>query len=399
LSNGRARATLPRCPSSSTSYPTTENTERCRSRARPTSSVSTSTTKKIVELTRDLPTFASEVRKKKSKAKDEYPAEFEDSDEENENYVIRATDCLLLAGKIEEDNASLEVYVYEEKEFNLYAHHDIMLSSFPVALEWLCCDFSSVESAEVPRANMAIVGMMTPEIEIWNLDLMEPVEPTQVLSGKNAHTDAVTALALHPVRNNLLASASADRSLKIWDFTTMLPVFSCVDYKEAVQGVQWSQENESVIFSYSGDNRLKIFDARSKDSATNIACGFSIESFTTSAVFPDLIFLGSEDGSIHIFDIKKGKLPKSAAFANVHTKAIPSLTTNKQGHLISNSLDSVIKVFDIKTQTLLVQQVTTAGSLFGSSVCPDNDLLFACGSSIGEVVVWDYIFDLKAKSN
>lgn len=50
-----------------------------------------------------------------------------------------------------------------------------MLNSFPIALEWLCCDFNTGENNTIPRANFGIVGMMSPEIEIWNLDILEPV--------------------------------------------------------------------------------------------------------------------------------------------------------------------------------------------------------------------------------
>lgn len=31
-----------------------------------------------------------------------------------------------------------------------------------------------------------------------------------------------------------------------------------------------------------------------------------------------------------------------------------------------------------------------AEQLFGSSIHPENPYLFACGSSIGEVVIWNY---------
>jgi periodic tryptophan protein 1 len=58
-------------------------------------------------------------------------------DEEDEEIMIEATDNLLLACKTEDDVSHLEVYVYEEEEDNLYVHHDIMLPSFPLCLEWI----------------------------------------------------------------------------------------------------------------------------------------------------------------------------------------------------------------------------------------------------------------------
>lgn len=51
--------------------------------------------------------------------------------------MIEDSDNLLLGCKTEDDVSYLEVYVYEEEEDNLYVHHDIMLPSFPLCLEWL----------------------------------------------------------------------------------------------------------------------------------------------------------------------------------------------------------------------------------------------------------------------
>ncbi len=39
---------------------------------------------------------------------------------------------------------------------------------------------------------------------------------------------------------------------------------------------------------------------------------------------------------------------------------------------------------------LITEYNTKAGKLFGSSIHPENPYLFACGSSIGEAVIWDF---------
>ena len=338
----------------------------------------------------------SESDRKNAKFNDQYPVEIEDSEDDEENYRIRASDCLLIAGKIEQESATLEIYVYEEKEYNLFVHHDIMLSSFPVALEWLCCDFSSTEGNEVPRANLAIVGLMTPEIEIWDLDAMEPVEPITALGGKAGHTDAVTSLALHTNRPNLLASVSADKSLRLWDLQTQKTMITYKGFKDRAQGVTWSLENESTLFSFSGDNILKVFDARDQNSVNDFQLDFGIENFTTCPSDPSKLLFSSEDGFVHVFDLKKFEIIKDFS-VKAHTKAIPSIVCNSLGHFITDSLDGLVKIFDLNTLELLAQQKTDLGMLFSSSVHPENPYLFACGSSMGELVVWDYKDNLASK--
>lgn len=101
----------------------------------------------------------------------------------------------------------------------MFVHHDLMLSAFPICLEWLGVEPSSLINAEADRANMAIVGSFIPHIEIWDLDQLDPIEPTLVLLGvedrptiskkkkgakkisaEQGHSDAVVSLSLNHFR-------------------------------------------------------------------------------------------------------------------------------------------------------------------------------------------------------
>jgi periodic tryptophan protein 1 len=53
---------------------------------------------------------------------------------------------MIVAARTEDDVSHLEVYVFEENEDNLYVHHDVMLPSFPLCVEWL--DFRAGRRAE-----------------------------------------------------------------------------------------------------------------------------------------------------------------------------------------------------------------------------------------------------------
>merc|ERR1711957_804160 len=69
------------------------------------------------------------------------PFGYDDSDEEKEDYKIETTG-------------------------NLFVHHDIMLSSFPLCLDWLPVVPSSLEGTNATMGNYAIVGTFYPDIEI-----------------------------------------------------------------------------------------------------------------------------------------------------------------------------------------------------------------------------------------
>lgn len=93
-----------------------------------------------------------------------------------------------------------------------------MLSAFPICIEWLGVQPSSFANAEADRGNLAIVGSFLPHIEIWDLDVMDAIEPRMVLLGveeqptinskkkkakkttEDGHTGAVVSLSLNKVR-------------------------------------------------------------------------------------------------------------------------------------------------------------------------------------------------------
>ncbi|CAI5957483.1 unnamed protein product [Closterium sp. NIES-65] len=144
-------------------------------------------------------------------------AEDEDDEDEIEDLTIRDTDLLILAARNEDDVSFIEVWVCEEqqrqegedgddvaqndKELNMYVHHDIMLPAFPLALAWM--DFNPSAAAAAAAAgssaaaiaaagagasvlapgNFVAVATMDPAIEIWDLDVLDEVEPAASLGG------------------------------------------------------------------------------------------------------------------------------------------------------------------------------------------------------------------------
>jgi periodic tryptophan protein 1 len=62
---------------------------------------------------------------------------FQDEDQNQDDFKIQDSDHVLIAAKIQNEFSGLEIYVFEEQSQNLFVHHDLILSSFPVCLEWL----------------------------------------------------------------------------------------------------------------------------------------------------------------------------------------------------------------------------------------------------------------------
>lgn len=169
-----------------------------------------------------------------------FALEADSDDEDAEDDEIRPTDSLVVVAITEDEYSHLEIQLLSE-DLNLYTHHDITLPEFPICIAWMDCPPYQTNGSQISIGNYCAVGTFDPAIEIWNLDVMDPLEPTAVLGGKlpekktrlkkkkgdknisfkpGSHTDAVMALGWNATYRQALASGSADKTVKIWDVTT-----------------------------------------------------------------------------------------------------------------------------------------------------------------------------------
>jgi len=201
-----------------------------------------------------------------------------------------------------------------------------MLPNFPLCLEWL--DFPPASSSSSATAqkdsmnpgfgNYIAVGTLDPEIEIWSLDVVESMYPDSILgrpdqtkahvhtplgtgkkkkrknkpriTEKGYHVDAVLGLSWNKVQRNLLASASADRTVKLWDLsrnpsingetedgTSGGAIRSFDVHKDKVQAVQWNEKEPSVLLTGSYDRTVRTFDSRSPGTGVGSILGSDVE--------------------------------------------------------------------------------------------------------------------------
>jgi periodic tryptophan protein 1 len=105
-----------------------------------------------------------------------------DDDEDDE---IKPNDSLLVVAMTEDEYSHLEVQLYNSEEGNLFVHHDITLPEFPLCLAWMDCPpyLNEKDGSQLTVGNYIAVGTFNPAIEIWNLDVLDPLEPSAVLGG------------------------------------------------------------------------------------------------------------------------------------------------------------------------------------------------------------------------
>ena len=208
----------------------------------------------------------------------------EDDDDERGELQILATDNLVLAAKIEDEVAHVEVLVYEDEADNLYVHHDIMLPAIPLCVEWL--DFPvGRDTDKDSRGSFVAVGTFDPDIEVWDLDSIDSIYPNAILgqagqeksrtgkkkkkksrkANEHHHVDAVLSLAINRDHRNLLASSSADRTVKLWDLNTTQCAKSYSHHTDKVCSLAWHPKTTTVLLSGSYDRTVVAADMRAPD--------------------------------------------------------------------------------------------------------------------------------------
>lgn len=252
--------------------------------------------------------------------------------------------------------------MFEESNFNLYVHHDIMLSSFPICMEWLGVDPSTFGNAESDRANLAVLGTFLSDIEIWNLDILDNVEPALLLQGngaehmgggnKDGHEGAIISLSVNQERKNILASGSADSTVKIWDMSkgsSVAMTHKCGGFKP--EKVQWHPTESSILFISTDDNHLRAADIRAPKEIGSYKFEASIEDFCFDNANEKEIHISFGNGFVGGLDISKDFKPSYGVQCSKKAITSISMSPTVKGLLTVTSMDSILRVLNTQKRS------------------------------------------------
>ncbi|KAG8714583.1 hypothetical protein FRC11_007909 [Ceratobasidium sp. 423] len=368
----------------------------------------------------------------------------DDEEAEREELKVLSEDNMIVTAKTEDEVSHLDVYIYNDSEENLYVHHDILLPSFPLCLEWL--DFSppptSTETTPTPAApqqgNFVAVGTFEPEIEIWSLDVTEAIYPSLILgrpdksaahtpvplgTGKKKrkqtkareptseyHVDAVLGLSWNRAHRNILASASADTTVKIWDLSSGggKALRSYNVHGDKVQSVQWNAAQPEVLLTGSYDHTVRVFDSRDPGKAVGAVISADVEALRWDPWEAMSFYVSLEDGNVHYFDARTlstlptlaASLPaptKSRFTLSAHTGAASALDINPhvKGCIATGGADKLVKVWNVEVDgesvnaSMVISRNLEVGKVFTVAFSPDDPLTLAAAGSKAKLQVWD----------
>ena len=134
-------------------------------------------------------------------------------------------------------------------------------------------------------------------IKLWNWDKAWSCQ--QVFEG---HTHYVMQIVINPKDNNTFASASLDRTVKVWQLGSTSPNFTLEGHEKGVNCVDYYHGGDKpYLISGADDRMVKIWDYQNKTCVQTLeGHAQNIASVTFHPELP-IILTGSEDGTVRVW--------------------------------------------------------------------------------------------------
>ena len=223
------------------------------------------------------------------------------------------------------------------------------------------------------------IEMAPKEVSIWDLGKITNFYVSSILRG---HQNRVFDLSFVE-KGHYLVSASADKTLRVWDTKTGITTGVLQGHSAAATGIA---SYKGQIFSASKDGTVrrwtldfphqKVVDLPFKASSTAIA--------------PDgnIVAVGFEDGALRLYSLPDAKL--LSEYGEAHSLHVTRLMFNTEGNLLASaSLDNTAKLWQVQENKLQAPQTFTGHkrAVHAVAFSPDSKTL-ATASYDGQIVLF-----------
>ena len=201
------------------------------------------------------------------------------------------------------------------------------------------------------------------------------------------HTDKVTSIALSP-DGNIIASASFDGTIRLWDTTTGQIVKELPIKKMPLLAASFSPDGQYIAYSYAAneDSSIYIWNLNS-NCLQYVLTGH--ESVTRSISFShdgSSLVTASNDGTVRIWDISQGKCRKT--LRDDGKFMLSAVFSPDDSCIAAASYDKYVRIWSAVSGKLICKLEGHADIVTNVSFSPDGRML-ASGSEDNTICIWD----------
>jgi periodic tryptophan protein 1 len=222
------------------------------------------------------------------------------------------------------------------------------------------------------------------------------------------------ALSWNPFHKQVIASGSADTTVKLWDVTKAgtkdfanCNASTFTHHRNKVQAVAWNPKEGTLLASGSFDRTISILDARSSGSHSNVKSvkiEADCEALAWDPFHSERLTVVSEDGMICCWDVRKFETSKPIwSFVASEFGGVSDLCYNSQvpGLMVTCSIDKHVSLWDThvsrgepngngwSSPRLCGKKDMCSGKLYSVSFYPSSPWVLGCGGSGNQLALWD----------
>jgi serine/threonine protein kinase len=213
------------------------------------------------------------------------------------------------------------------------------------------------------------------------------------------HPDAVFAAAFAP-DGAILATASGDHAVRLWDRRTLQTIRTLEGHRETVWSVAFTPDGQTMAssggewFRPSDSGELRLWDLASGQ--TRRALAGSAGLFFSVAFSPDgrTLAAASWDQAVHLWDPSTGA---QLALLRGHKGPVRSIAFSPDGRLLaSGSFDGCVKLWDTTTRACVATLRSPDCKVNAVAFSPDGKLLAVAENpqdgptpNVGRIKIWD----------
>ncbi|KAF0690513.1 Aste57867_18103 [Aphanomyces stellatus] len=210
-------------------------------------------------------------------------------------------------------------------------------------------------------------------VMIQPLDHRGKVENAHVING---HKSAVTDMEFHPFSERLLATASDDCVVQIWDLSKETPESTLVGHEKGVRCVSFHPSAENILATGSMDSTIRLWDLTTSQSKQEIT-KFEDSPFNIAFNYDGSLFATiTRDKVLRVIDPRSNKtVSMSCAHEGAKTQKVLWCSQNKSSTIMTVGFNgrSERQLYLWDSRNLLDPLTTTTIDTSGSILLPFYD--------------------------